>query len=231
MERLLIRSIAGVVLIGRLAFAQEPAPAAEEAAPAPPPAATEAPPAATEPASETPAAESAADAPAAKPTPERKRKKAAPKQEASAPVAPPAQANTPAPVPGRVANEEFSAEVLTRAKVFFASLILQDIAKIVSASAVPFMLEDKTLNSEAALSAALVKALEAKNTHLLSLQNIEILTPTEMEKKYGPPPARLAKVPWNKPHTLIAVANISGHAAVAVFQQTRTGWKAVAFHD
>jgi hypothetical protein len=106
-------------------------------------------------------------------------------------------------------------------------VLVQDVKGVIELSSVPFHLEAQVFNSVEPLKQAWLRALEQKDTSILALNGIEVLTPAEMEKKYGPPPARLAGLPWNKPNTFIAVANVSGHAAIAVFQNTSRGWKAV----
>ena len=62
-------------------------------------------------------------------------------------------------------------------------------------------------------------------------EEIEILSPAEMEKKYGKPPGRLANLPWHAPKTFLAVANLSGHAGVAVIAASPKGWRVVGYHD
>ena len=77
-----------------------------------------------------------------------------------------------------------------------------------------------------------LKNLRSKRTDLLTLYDVEVLTAAEMEKKYGRPPARLNAMPWKAPKTLIAIGNLSGHAAVAIFRLHPTGrWQLVGYHD
>jgi hypothetical protein len=121
----------------------------------------------------------------------------------------------------------------TAARTFFANLILGDARELVlSSCALPFYVEDRRFTSSEELLQEWLKNLRDKRTDLLTLYGIELLTPPEMEKKYGKPPARLSQFPWKAARTYIAVANLSGHAAVAVVQAQAThGWRVVAFHD
>jgi hypothetical protein len=124
-------------------------------------------------------------------------------------------------------------EARNAARTFFANLILGDARELVLAScSLPFYVEDRRFTSSEELLQEWLKNLRDKRTDLLTLYGIEILTPPEMEKKYGKPPARLSAFPWKQPRTYVAVANLSGHAAVAVVQeQTTRAWRVVAFHD
>lgn len=126
---------------------------------------------------------------------------------------------------------EDKAELLDLARHFFAAVTLGETRSLADMSAVPFQLDDQTLSTEVAFIEAWQTALREKNTSLLTLYGIEVLTAAEMEKKYGKPPARLAKFPWKKPNTYVVVANLSGRAAVAVFQKSYDTFFAIAYHD
>lgn len=115
--------------------------------------------------------------------------------------------------------------------MYFNALLLADARAVVKLSAFPFTLETRTFNTPDDLFAEWLRQLRAKRTDLLSLVDVQVFTPAEMEKKYGRPPARLASFPWRTGKTLIAVANLSGHAAVVVFRAYGAAWRAVAYHD
>jgi hypothetical protein len=66
---------------------------------------------------------------------------------------------------------------------------------------------------------------------LFTLYNIEILSPTEMEQRYGKPPPRLKSFPWKAPRTLIAVGNLSGHAAIVLMTKIENSWRVSGFTD
>ncbi len=119
------------------------------------------------------------------------------------------------------------------ARHFFNQLIAGNARAVTEAAALPFQLEDRRVNSGDELFQEWVKALRSKRSDLLTLYGIEMLSPAEMEKKYGKPPARLSNLPWKNSKTVIAVANLSGHAAVAVLKQhpSGIGWQVVAYHD
>ncbi len=93
------------------------------------------------------------------------------------------------------------------------------------------MLEDRRFDTEDELFAVWLKNLREKRTDLLTLYGLEVLTPADMEKKYGKPPARLAQFPYKAARSYVVVGNLSGHAAVVVFRQVGTRWKAAAYHD
>jgi hypothetical protein len=76
-----------------------------------------------------------------------------------------------------------------------------------------------------------VKALRQRRTDLVTLYDIEVLTPDEMDKQHGAPPKRLGALDYRGPGTFVAVANLSGHAAVAVFRIDQGSVKAVAYTD
>jgi hypothetical protein len=120
---------------------------------------------------------------------------------------------------------------LLRARIFFADLLLADAKALVEQSEFPFHLEARTLRTPAELLQEWTQNLFQKRLDLLTLYGIEILSPQEMEKKYGKPPRRLASLPWRSPGTYVAVANLSGHAAIAIFHKGPRGWKVAAFHD
>jgi hypothetical protein len=118
------------------------------------------------------------------------------------------------------------------ARAFFTDLIQGDARRLVGEDCgLPFYVEDRKFSGGEELLQEWLKNLRDKRTDLLTLYGIEVLTPQEMEKKYGKPPARLANVPWKLPHTLIAVANLSGHAAVVILTAEVQGWRVVGYHD
>lgn len=121
--------------------------------------------------------------------------------------------------------------VLDRARAFFSALLSSNAREAAEQSELPFYLEGRKIASREGLIIEWTRNLGKRRPEELTLYGIEILTPAEMEKKYGPPPARLSSLPWKNPKTLLAVANLSGRAAVAVFHQGRLGWRAVAYHD
>jgi hypothetical protein len=111
------------------------------------------------------------------------------------------------------------------------SLLTDDVRQAVSRSSVPFMLEQRRIGTTDELYAEWVNNLRGKRTDLITLYGIEILTPAEMEKRYGHPPARLAAFPYHEANTLIAVANLSGHAAIALLHRGDRGYRVVGYTD
>jgi outer membrane biosynthesis protein TonB len=238
------------LLLAAPVLAQE----ASEPPATPPPA--EAP--AAQPPPEPPAGEAAPapapqETPSEAPAPARKRRakerpKPAPKPAAKAvkPAAPPAPApvaseapaaaaeTTPAPAapepvePGKVSARERVAE---EARVFFSLLLSGDVRTLAFRLDFPFQLESRRFSSSEELVSEWVKALRQRRTDLVTLYDIEVLTPDEMEKKHGPPPKRLGALDYRGPGSFVAVANLSGHAAVAVFRVSQGSVKAVAYTD
>jgi hypothetical protein len=134
--------------------------------------------------------------------------------------------------PTKVVRLTDAEQVKYFARAAFNSIISGDARSLVLQSAYPFQLEDRRLEMPDELHKEWLKNLRSKRTDLLTLYDIEVLTPAEMEKKYGRPPARLKAMPWNAPRTMIAVGNLSGHAAVAVFHSATNGvWQMVGYHD
>jgi len=121
--------------------------------------------------------------------------------------------------------------VQAQARAFFADLLARRISGVVEQSELPFYLEGRQIASRDELAAEWTRNLIDKRLDLLTLDGIEILTPSQMQKRYGNPPSRLSKLPWRTEHTYLAVANISGRAAIAIFHRSASGWRAVGFTD
>jgi hypothetical protein len=117
------------------------------------------------------------------------------------------------------------------AREFFSLLLAGDARRVVTLCGYPFQLEDRRLASADELFGELLKNLRSKRTDLLTLYDVEMLTPADMEKKYGKPPARLRDLQWHGQHTWIAVGNVSGHAAVAVVKLDALRWTVIGYHD
>ena len=109
------------------------------------------------------------------------------------------------------------------ARTLFFAMMNGDARTLALASVTPFSLEDRRIDHPDEVFQEWLKHLRTKRTDLLVLYGVEILTPDEMEKKYGKPPARLAGLPWKSPKTYVAIGNLSGHAAIALFRDTRPG--------
>ncbi|MBL8953501.1 MAG: hypothetical protein JNK82_22185 [Myxococcaceae bacterium] len=122
-------------------------------------------------------------------------------------------------------------QVKYSAREFFTQLIAGDARNITNTCALPFQLEERRLQTPEELFQEWLRNLRAKRTDLLTLYDIEVLTPAEMEKKYGAPPKRLQALPWRGQKTYVAIANLSGHAAIAVFRQTGLMWAVVGYAD
>lgn len=161
-----------------------------------------------------------------------------PSPDASVPVEPkPAvpvepKVTAPAPLPAPKPSLSDTEVVAIRARAFFAALLAGDAGPLVKQAELPFLLEDRRLSSGETLKAEWLRELRAKRTDLLALKGLEILTPDEMEKRFGKPPARLSSWPLRSGKTLVAVANISGRAAIALYHHWGGDeWRVVAYHD
>lgn len=118
------------------------------------------------------------------------------------------------------------------ARLAFEKLLSGDASYISRGASFPFYLDGRRFDEREALFRELLQQIRARRTDLLSVDAVEILTPDQMLKKHGKPPARLAALPWQAPNTWIAVGNLSGVPVVAIFQeQPKTGWKLVALTD
>lgn len=118
------------------------------------------------------------------------------------------------------------------ARSFFEALVSGDAGRVVDYAGLPFMLEDKKIERPDELRSTWAKHLRSKRTDLIALYGIEVLTPAEMEKKYGQPPARLKSWPWrNGPQQYLAVGNVSGRAAIVLLKYVGSTWQVVAYHD
>lgn len=118
------------------------------------------------------------------------------------------------------------------ARSFFEALVTGDAGRVVDYAGLPFMLEDKKIERPDELRSTWAKHLRSKRTDLIALYGIEVLSAQEMEKKYGQPPARLKNWPWrNGGQQFIAVANVSGRAAIVVLKYVGSTWQVTAYHD
>jgi hypothetical protein len=127
--------------------------------------------------------------------------------------------------------EEPKGEAELSAKLFLASLLTEDFAAAGELSALPFFLENQKIDTHSALLEAWRRELRGKRVDLLEVKGLEVLTFEEMQAKHGKPPARLGRWPYQTGKTKIAVANVSGRAAVLLLRQVGGKWKVVAFHD
>ncbi|MBL8917470.1 MAG: hypothetical protein JNJ54_01300 [Myxococcaceae bacterium] len=118
------------------------------------------------------------------------------------------------------------------ARSFFEALVSGDAGRVVDYAGLPFMLEDRRIERPDELRSIWAKHLRSKRTDLLALYGIEVMTPPEMEKKYGQPPPRLKSWPWRSgPQQYLAVANVSGRAAVVLLRYVGSTWQVIAYHD
>ncbi|MBI3183816.1 MAG: hypothetical protein HYZ28_16890 [Myxococcales bacterium] len=118
------------------------------------------------------------------------------------------------------------------ARAFLDHLLAGDARALVEHSDFPFQLEDRRVGTPEELFQEWLKHLRTKRTDLLALYGVEVLTPAEMEKKHGRPPARLQSMPWRGARTFLAVANLSGRPAVVLVKDTgQRGWRVVGYHD
>ena len=165
-------------------------------------------------------------------------KRAVEKMQAAGQAAKDANPNPKAPAPRPADVRDFQQlseldQVKYTAREFFDELVAGNARGLVDRAAIPFQLEERRIPTYEELFSEWLKSLRAKRTDLLTLYDIEVLTPAEMEKKYGKPPARLARLEWHAPRTYIAVANLSGHASVAVIKphSSNRAWVVVGYSD
>lgn len=131
--------------------------------------------------------------------------------------------------PAASSSEEQAVEACARG--FFADLLARRISHVVEQSEIPFYLEGRRVGFREQLASQWARNLADKRLDQLRLQGLEILTPSQMQKRFGNPPSRLSKLPWRRESTYLAVANISGRAAIAIFHRSAGEWRAVGFTD
>lgn len=144
------------------------------------------------------------------------------------------RAAIPRLAPSAAAGLEQAAKgkVESAARELFLALLSGDAQRVAELSVVPFVLEDRTIRHADGLIEEWVRQLGSRRTDLLVLYGVEVMAPDEMEAKYGAPPARLQPFPWRTRGSWIAVGNLSGRAAVAVFRAGKSGdWRLIAYHD
>lgn len=123
-------------------------------------------------------------------------------------------------------------QALVVARSFFEALVSGDAGRVVDYAGLPFMLEDRRIERPDELRSTWAKHLRSKRTDLIALYGIEVLTAAEMEKKYGQPPTRLKSWPWRAGgQQYLAVANVSGRAAIVLLKYAGSTWQVIAYHD
>jgi hypothetical protein len=142
------------------------------------------------------------------------------------PVAPPADVDFAA---FSELDDVGQATVIVRS--FFEALNSGDVVKLMRFQGLPFSLEDRKIEKPEELRLEWTRQIRAKRTDLLQLYGVKVLTPAEMEKQHGKPPARLSQWNWRAPKTLVALANVSGRARIVLLRQVGASWQIVGFHD
>lgn len=232
--------VATFLIVGVAVGQTEPAPAPAEQ-PAAPVEAKPADPKPVAPAAKAPEAGVAAE-PKAPPAPPESKPAASKPTESKAAAAPapaPRQAVPRLPPDGSTAANPSSPTfglsdqdaVAYEARLFFLDILSSDARSLTDRASFPFYLEDRRFDDDDALFTVWLKNMRQKRTDLLTLYGVEVLSPADMEKKYGRPPARLAQFPYKGNRTWVAVANLSGRPAVVVYRNVNNRWKAVGYHD
>ncbi len=122
-------------------------------------------------------------------------------------------------------------QALVIARAFFGDVISGDATRVVSRAGYPFFMEARRVDRPEELLTQWGKSLRSRRTDLLKLYSVEILTPADMEKKYGKAPQRLNSWNLRAPNTFVAVGNLSGHATILLLRQAGAAWQVVGFHD
>lgn len=122
-------------------------------------------------------------------------------------------------------------QVLVLARSFFDALVGGDAGRVVDYTGLPFFLEDKRIDRPDELRSSWARHLRSKRTDLITLYGVELFTPADFEKKYGPPPARLKSWSWRQSGQYLAVANLSGRAAIVLLKPLGATWQVTAYHD
>jgi hypothetical protein len=122
-------------------------------------------------------------------------------------------------------------QVRVTARHFFNDVLAGDATGLLAHCGLPFMLEDRRVEKPDDLRNDWQKNLRGRRTDLLKFYGLEVLTPQEMEKKYGQPPRRLQGWNWRAPNTYFAIADLSGHAAVILLRPVGAAWQVIGYHD
>jgi hypothetical protein len=117
------------------------------------------------------------------------------------------------------------------ARRWLEDLIAGDGRALVASAGLPFFMEDRRIERVDELRNEWSRALRSRRTDLLTLYSLEVLTPADMEKKYGRAPQRLSRWDTRGPNTFFVVANLSGHATVLLLRQAGITWQVLGFHD
>lgn len=122
-------------------------------------------------------------------------------------------------------------QVLVLARSFFEALVGGDAGRVVDYTGLPFFLEDKRIDRPDELRSSWARHLRSKRTDLITLYGVELFTPADFEKRYGAPPARLKGWSWRQSGQYLAVANLSGRAAIVLLKPLGATWQITAYHD
>ena len=122
-----------------------------------------------------------------------------------------------------------SDDLATVARAFFTKLLKRDPDGASAYCKPPFYFEGKAANNPDDVRRRWAAALNSRPVERFTLYGIDVMTPEEMEAKYGKPPEKLSG--WPMRGGMITVANLSGQAAVVLWKKNGTTWSAVAYHD
>ncbi len=117
------------------------------------------------------------------------------------------------------------------AKSFFDAVVDGNASAVMAHTGFPFFLEGRRYDKPDELQTQWSRSLRSRRTDLLKVYGVEVMTPTEMERKYGKAPARLASWPLKNNNTFIAVGNLSGKASVVLLRQAGVNWQVIGWHD
>jgi hypothetical protein len=124
------------------------------------------------------------------------------------------------------------AEAEAFVREFLSHLLLGESGRAANACALPFQLEQARHATRPEVLKALSYALRERPNAPAVLQGLELLTPQEMEERHGKPPARLKDLPWKRPGTWVAVANLSGRGTViTVARMEDEAWRVTGYSD
>lgn len=122
-------------------------------------------------------------------------------------------------------------QALVVARSYFNDIVAGDAARMQTRSGFPFFMESRRVDRPEELLTQWSKSLRSRRTDLLKLYSVEVMTPAEMEKKFGKAPARLSAWNFKAPNTFVAVGNLSGHPTILLLRQAGAAWQVVGFHD
>ena len=138
------------------------------------------------------------------------------------------EANVPPCTPPREL-EASRAPAYTTACTFFTALASRNVDGLMPTVKAPFFFEGTSVGAIDGVGHRWVQLLGDLGNGSAHFYGMQLYSYDEMVKKYGKPPAKLAKVPLRG--AMIAVGDLNGRAEVVALVRQGERWAVFAFHD